>query len=221
MMYTTETFYKSSEWENFRSLLMQDRTNDKGEIICEYCGKPILKKYDCIAHHKQELTDDNVNDFEISLNPGNVELIHFRCHNEMHGRFGGLVQKVYLVYGAPCAGKRTWVSEVANEDDLVLDLDKIWESICSCDRYHKPNRLKANAFGLRDCLLDQIRTRTGMWRNAFVIGTYPLRSDRDRLCSLLRAEPVYIEAEKQECMDRAPTQQWKYYVAEFFDTFTA
>lgn len=199
---------------------MNERTNEQGQIICEYCGKPIVKRYDCIGHHKTELTEDNVNDYTISLNPDNIELIHFKCHNMIHQRFEGYQKNVYLVYGSPCSGKSTWVRSIANNDDLILDIDSIWESICISDKYHKPNRLKANVFGIRDCILDQIRTRTGMWRNAYVIGGYPLRSDRDRLCDLLNAEAIYIEATKEECMSRAINDEWKTFIQDWFDDYT-
>ena len=219
-MFTLDTFYKSDQWENLRAQLMQERTNGQGELICEYCGKPITRKYDCIGHHETELTEENVNNYEVSLNPQNIKLIHFKCHNKIHKRFNGFYQSVYLVYGSPCSGKSTWVYEVAEDDDLILDLDKIWEAICKSDRLHKPNRLKRNVFGIRDCILDQIRTRTGMWKNAYVIGGYPLRSDRDRLCDLLKAKPIFIEATPEECFDRAPNEDWKDFICEWFDSYT-
>ena len=221
-MFTLDNFYKSDEWTALREMLMHERINDDGERLCEHCGKPIMKKYDCIGHHEIELTDENVNNYGISLNPSNIKLIHFRCHNKIHERFEGFKQKVYLVYGSPCSGKSTWVNDVANPDDLILDLDKIWECISGSgsDKYHKPGRLKANAFGVRDCLIDQIRTRTGMWRNAYVIGSYPLRSDRDRLCSLLRAEPIFIRESRDVCLSRAMTDEWKMFVEDWFDSFT-
>lgn len=219
-MFRLNNFYKSDKWLALREALMNERTNEQGQIICEYCGKPIFKRYDCIGHHKTELTEDNVNDYTISLNPKNIELIHFKCHNLIHQRFEGYQKNVYLVYGSPCSGKTTWVHSVANNDDLILDIDSIWESICISDKYHKPNRLKANVFGIRDCLLDQIRTRTGMWRNAYVIGGYPLRSDRDRLCDLLNAEAIYIEATKEECMSRAINDEWKTFIQDWFDDYT-
>lgn len=218
-MFLLDTFYKSREWEKLIEQLKLERLNDEGVLICAQCGRPITKKYDCIAHHKIELTDENVNDYSISLNPDNICLIHFRCHNLIHQRFEGFRQRVYLVYGAPCAGKTTWVKSVANPDDLILDLDSVWECVCLSSRYHKPPRLKANVFGIRDCILDQIRTRTGMWRNAYVIGGYPLRTDRDRMCNILNAEPVYIEAVIDECMGRAANDEWKEYIREWFDTF--
>lgn len=219
-MFTLDNFYKSKQWEELRARLMLERLNEHGELICEHCGQPISKAYDCIGHHKQELTEENVNDYNISLNPDNVQLIHFRCHNKIHQRFEGFYQSVFLVYGSPCSGKTTWVRENANDDDLILDIDSIWESICKSDRYHKPNRLKKNVFGIRDCILDQIRTRTGMWRNAFVIGGYPLRSDRDRLCEMLRAKSIFIDATKEECLSRAKTELWKDFIEDWFDSYT-
>lgn len=200
---------------------MQERTNEQGILLCEYCGQPITKKYDCIGHHEIELTEENVNDFNISLNKDNIRLIHFRCHNLIHKRFEGFKQDVYLVYGAPCSGKTTWVKDVANDDDLIVDIDSIWEAVCKSDREHKPNRLKANVFGLRDCLLEQIKTRTGKWRTAYVIGTYPLRTERDRLCGLLNATPIYIDTTEEECLSRAPNKEWEQYIRDWFATFTA
>ena len=215
-----ETFYQSDEWKSLREQLMVERADKDGNIICAHCGKPILKKYDCIGHHKIELTEQNVNDFNISLNPDNIELIHFHCHNVEHGRFEGFKQRVFLVYGSPCAGKTSWVNKVAKKTDLILDIDRIWESVCNSDRYNKPNSLKANVFGIRDCILEQIKTRTGKWNNAYVIGTYPLRTERDRLCELLRAEPVFINTCKDDCLMRAQTDEWKEYVRKWWATFT-
>lgn len=220
-MFTLETFYKSDEWEKLLEVIKLERTNNEGQIICEHCGLPIVKKYDCIGHHKIELTETNVNDYNISLNPNNIMLIHFKCHNIRHKRFNGFKQEVYLVYGSPCSGKTTWVNNVANDDDLILDIDKLWEAICLSNKYNKPNRLKANVFGLRDCLLDQIKTRTGMWCNAYIIGTYPLRTDRDRLCDLLKAKPIFIDETKDECLNRAKNEKWKDYIEEWFDTYIA
>lgn len=220
-MFTLSTFYKSKEWENLLEVIKLDRVDSDGNIICEHCGKPIVKKYDCICHHKIELTESNVNDLSISLNADNIMLVHHKCHNKIHERFGHLQQRVYIVYGSPCAGKSTWVHEAAYSDDLILDIDSLWEAVCSCDKLHKPNRLKANVFGLRDTMLDQIKCRAGKWRNAYVIGGYPLASDRERLANLLGAELVYIEEDKEVCLSRCESEEWKEYVREWFDMYTA
>lgn len=220
MIFTLNNFYQSDEWRRLLELLRLERTGADGVLVCEHCGLPIVKKYDCIGHHKIELTDENVNDYSISLNPANVMLIHHKCHDAIHERFGGFRQSVYLVYGSPCAGKTTWVQSVARVDDLIVDIDHIWECVCLADRLHKPSRLKANVFSLRDCLLDQIKTRLGQWRSAYVIGGYPLRTERDRLCNLLRAEPVFIDTERSVCIERAPTTTWREYVEDWFESYT-
>lgn len=218
-MFTLSNFYKSKEWQDLLEVLKLERVNSSGDLICEHCGKPIVKKYDCIGHHKIELTEANVNEYEVSLNPDNILLIHHKCHNKIHERFGGFRQTVYIVYGSPCSGKSTWVNDVAYDDDLIVDMDMIWECICKSDRYNKPNRLKTNAFGIRDTLIDMIKCRRGMWRNAYVIGTYPLASDRERLAGLLGAELIYIEATREECLDRCVNDEWKNYVNDWWEDY--
>lgn len=220
-MLTLDTFYKSREWESLIEQIKLDRLDASGQVICECCGKPITRKYDCIGHHKIELTEQNVNDYSISLNPDNIMLVHFRCHNRIHNRFDGFCQQVYLVYGPPCAGKSTWVENVCNKDDLIIDIDRIWECLCVSDKYHKPNRIKSNVFGIRDALLDQVKIRKGMWRNAYIIGTYPLKTDRDRICDLLRAREVFIYEDKDVCMGRAVDEKWKKYIEDWFDDYVA
>lgn len=210
------TFYNSREWRGLVDILRQERTGADGILRCEECGEPIVRRYDCIGHHVIELTEENVNDAMIALNPENIRLIHFRCHNAIHRRFVTYVRRVFLVYGAPCSGKTTWVREVAEADDLILDIDRLWEAVCVSDRYHKPARIRENVFGLRDCLIDQIRVRAGKWRSAYVIGGYPLRSERDRMCGLLGAEAVYIDTDEATCIARAETDEWRGFVRDWF-----
>ena len=222
-MATLKNFYQSDAWRGLVDQLRLERVGADGILRCEHCGEPIVKKYDCIGHHVIELTDDNVNDALVALNPENVRLIHFRCHNEIHRRFGAgsSMRRVWLVYGSPCAGKTTWVRDNAAADDLILDIDRIWEAVCFSDRAHKPPRLRENVFGLRDCLLDQIRVRAGKWRSAFVIGTYPLRTERDRLCDLLGAEAILIDTPREICMQRAQDDAWRGYVREWWESYIA
>ena len=193
MWKSLEEFYKSKQWEKFIDLLKQERSNNKGDIICAHCGELIIKKYDCIGHHIEELTLENVNDYSISLNPDNVELIHFRCHNKAHRRFGSEgVREVYIVYGSPCSGKTTFVRENAGENDIILDIDNIYQCITVNDRYIKPERIRENVFGIRDCILDMIKCRRGKWYTAWVIGSYPLLMERTRLETVLGAKSIFI-----------------------------
>lgn len=226
-MYDLSTFYRCKEWRRLLEGLKLERVNDEGQVICEYCGKPIVRAYDIIGHHKVELTEDNVNDVNISLNPDNVEFVHHRCHNYIHNKLGYSVREIYVVYGAPLSGKSTWVHDNANEGDLIVDMDSIWQCISNCDRYIKPNRLRSVVFKIRDTLLDTVRYRYGKWNNAYIIGGYPLISERERLCKELGAREVFIDMSKEECLQRLEVcedgrdkAEWTRYIEEWFERHT-
>lgn len=202
-------FYTGKAWRALLARIRNERVDDDGNIICQYCGKPIVREYDCIGHHKIELTEENVNNAEVALNPENVELVHHRCHNYIHNKLGYKTRQVFLVYGAPCAGKTTYVRESRNDGDLVLDLDAIWQCVSGCSPYVKPNKLKSVVFRLRDDLLDMVRYRFGKWDNAYIIGGYPLQSERERLLKMLGAREIFVDTPKEECLRRAEADELK------------
>lgn len=182
--------------------IKSERLTDSGELICEHCGKPIVCKYDCIGHHKIYLTESNVSDAVISLNPDNIMLVHHACHNRIHNKLGHASKQVYLVWGSPLSGKSTYVENVAQYGDLIVDIDNIWQCISGCNRYIKPDRLKSNVFGVRDALLEQVKYRRGNWNNAYIIGGYPLIGERERLTASLGAREIFIECSYDECIAR-------------------
>ena len=116
--------------------------------------------------------------------------------------FGEETRQVYLVYGSPLSGKTSWVWDAKTEGDLIVDMDSIWQCISGCECYVKPGALNSCAFGVRDYLIDCIKYRRGKWRNAYLVGGYPLISERERLCRELRAREVFIDTPKEECIRR-------------------
>ncbi len=194
--------YTSDEWRELLALIKLQRVDEEGFIICEFCGKPISKAYDCIGHHTIVLDESNYLDANISLNPELIQLVHHRCHNIIHNKLGYAQRQVYLVFGSPLSGKTQWVKENMSEGDLVIDMDSIWQCISGCDRYTKPGRLKQNAFAVRDNLIDMVKVRRGNWLNAYIIGGYPLISERERLIKSLGARPVFIDTDKETCLQR-------------------
>lgn len=229
MFTSLKQFYNSKEYEHLREQVIDARTDKDTEIIyCEECGKPIINAYDLITHHRKELTESNVNDWNISLNPEMIKVLCFKCHNIVHRRFGQEGKRnVYLVYGAPCSGKSTFVKENASPNDLILDIDNIWQMITINNRFEKPERLKTNVFAIRDCIMEQIRYRNGKWENAYVIGTYPFCRDRERVVKDLNARTVFIQASKEDCITRATqrfysdsqVERWCKYIKEWFENY--
>ena len=221
------SFYCSKEWESCKRYIISQRLTDEGEILDEYTGKPIYRKYDMVFHHKIELTLANVNDASISLNPDNIMIVSHKSHNEIHKRFGFYRSKVILVHGNSCSGKSSFVRENASKDDLVFDMDSIWQMISINERYEKPNRLKNVVFALRECFLEQIKTRNGTWFNAFVITTSPYVMERKRLIDRLGVdEVVHIESTKEECLARLHEnpngrniEEWTKYILEYDSKF--
>lgn len=221
-------FYVSDEWRGLRLSLMSERLDSHGCIICAECGQPITKPYECIGHHVIPLTMANVNDYSISLNPENIELLHMRCHNMKHARFGFMGQKkVYYVYGAPCSGKSTFVRDNKGNSDIVVDVDLIWRAVTGGALYDKPDALKAPVFAMRDSLLDIVSTRTGKWERAYVIEGGAYKGTRERRIAALGAEPVFIDTDKETCLQRLASdekranvqEQWRTYIDDWFEMY--
>lgn len=215
-------FYTSDVWKDFRRQLINERTQADGFVHDELTGEPIRNAYDIIAHHKIELTLQNVNDVEVSLNPDNIMLVSMRSHNEIHERFGyAQGKKVYLVYGPPCSGKNTYVDNVKKNADLIVDIDAIWFAITG-KKYLKPDALKTCAFGLYQSLYDMARTRQGKWQRAYVIQGAAHKGNRERTINELGAESVFIDADKESCLQRLSVDpyrdktKWTQFIEDWF-----
>lgn len=215
-------FYRSDNWTNLLKVLRNERISPEGYNVCEYCGKPIIRAYDCIGHHKIELTEENYTDANISLNPDNIMLVHHKCHNIIHNKLSYSGRQVFIVYGSPLAGKTSYVREAMNEGDLIIDMDNIWSCVSGCDRYVKPNRLKAVVFSVRDNLLESVKYRRGKWLNAYIIGGYPYEAERDRLADQLGARLVHIDTPFEVCLERLKAcedrdkKEWEQYLSDYW-----
>lgn len=217
---STYDFYRGEDWRECKAQVLQARLKADGSIICEHCGKPIVKGFNpsannnagaIVFHHKIYLNNFNVNDASISINPDNIQIVHWSCHNDIHQRFGHSgtnnipEKKVYLITGASCSGKTSWVKDRLQENDVVVDIDDIWEMVSGQPRYIKPNALKPIVFKIRDELKGLIQRGTGTWRNAFIIESLPSKQDREREADRYKAfniEIVTLDISQEECLQR-------------------
>lgn len=234
-------FYGSKEWADCKAQVLQERLKN-GVIYCEHCGKPILKSFNgqannnkgaMVFHHKIYLSLLNVNDASISINPANIQILHWACHNEIHERFGGQnvrpEKKVYLITGAPCSGKTSFVKERLQANDLVLDIDDLWQLVSGQERYIKPNSLKPIVFQLRDDYKGMIARGAGTWRNAYIIESLPSPADRNREADKYKAfnvEIITMDTSEAECIQRLHNEpkgrninDYEKYIKEYYARF--
>jgi len=241
---STAQFYKSLEWDNCKAQVLSERMRADGSIICEHCGEVILKGFNpqarnnsgaIVFHHITYLTSQNVNDASVAINPNNIAVLHWRCHNEVHERFGhggggAPEKKVYLITGAPCSGKTTFARERLEPNDLILDIDDIWQTISGQPRYTKPNSLKTLIFAVRDEIRGLIGRGAGTWRNAYIIESLPSKSDRERAADRYKAhnvEVITMDATKEECLQRLHAEPsgrdvkaYEEYIDEYFARYS-
>lgn len=213
------SFYCSKAW---RDLVYNLKIESGGK--CNRCNFIAFKKEDfryLIGHHKIILNENNVDDPNVSLNHVHIEIICHDCHNKEHRRFGNK-KNAYIVYGSPLSGKTELVNNIRQYGDLVVNIDEIWKAVTMEDKYIKPNNIRFNVFKIRDEILDQIKTRYGDWYDAYIIGGYPDKYERERLAKRLGAELIYCESTKEECLSRIDSRpkEWERYVLEWWESYT-
>lgn len=223
---TLSAFYTSDEWRGFRELLILQRTKEDGYVYDEITGKPIVKPYDIILHHKIELTLENVNDANISLNPDNIQIVSFRTHNEIHNRYGSWTRHIYLVYGSPLAGKAEYVKERAGLHDLIIDIDRIYSCISNNPPFFKSGRLYDNMRSVYEALLNDVKYKRGKWVNAFIVGGFPFKGERERVAREYGAELIHIDCTEEEAQARLQAaedgrdkSEWSKYISTWFERY--
>ena len=74
-------FYKSKAWQKCREAYARSVG-----WLCEDCLEKGIYKPGEIVHHKKELTPENIDKPEITLNWDNLRLVCRECHAEQHGK---------------------------------------------------------------------------------------------------------------------------------------
>jgi len=111
---------------------------------------------------------------------------------------------VYLVYGPPCGGKTTYISERMGDGDIVCDVDLIYAAISGRDAHDADLWVHETALKLKDQLLDIIRDRDGGWRDAYVVSIAntdeKVKQDAERINA---DKCIYIDTPMDVCLERA------------------
>lgn len=208
-----ESFYSSSVWKKFRAGMIAENIAQYGYLKDEYTGNQIVAPYDAICHHKTPLTDQNVSDPYIALNPDNIMIVSHASHDAIHNRFGNGRRAVYLVWGPPKSGKSWYVNSIRTRNDIVIDVAELYHALGSEVGSRK---VAPVVFRLRDELYDVVRTRYGRWDSAYIVGTYPVEMDRVRLMDTMRAEEVFIDTDMGTCLSRCASEEEMEHVRKWF-----
>ena len=181
-------FYNSEKWKKVKRLAIERATGKDGFVYDELNGDRIILKGDIIAHHVIELTDENVDDYSISLNLENIKVVSFAHHNQLHNRFGGTNTKsVIWVYGMDVESCNAFVESHATASDLICSVDRLRHACCFSDERNKAT--DRAVFILRDALLDAFYTRAGHWITGWIVS----KEIDNRMASKLSAELVCID----------------------------
>lgn len=73
-----------------------------------------------------------------------------------------------------------------------------------------PDGLLSNVRAVHNILIDNIKTRYGKWRRAWVIGGYAEKRKRERLAEDLGAELIFCNVSREE---------WRGYIDKWFEQF--
>ena len=134
--------------------------------------------------------------------------------------------EVYLVYGCPCSGKGEYIEEVVEPGDLIVSIDRIREALTGKGPYDPAKGINTLVFGVRDYLFESVKIRRGRWNNAYIVGGFPLVSERERLCKALGARQIYVESTREECIARLHASPygrdmgvWEAYIDQWWSRF--
>lgn len=152
-----------------------------------------------------------------SFNSGPLQsLCHF-CHSRITRQemvnttgsyypliFDRFPMPVYLVAGAPGSGKNTFISQKAQPEDVIIDLDLIIVSMTGLPMYSPVSIGEVNrSFQKRNQWLMELQQDQSGVGAVWFINTGWRTSDRRIWCDILHPKSVYvIMANKEECIRR-------------------
>lgn len=128
---------------------------------------------------------------------------------------------VYLIYGSPCSGKSTYINEHISDNDLVCDVDLIYQAIGNREAHDADLYVHEVALQLKERLLDIIRDREGGWKNAYVVSIANtderLKTEMERINA---DEAIFIDTPYEVCMERAKERPFyfQFLIQEWFET---
>lgn len=123
-----EKFYKSKVWRNKREKILR-----RDGYLCQHCKWYGKRTEAETVHHIKHLEEYP----ELALVSSNLISLCKKCHNKEHPEKRRKKKMITVVCGYPGAGKTTYVKEHKKYNDVMLDLDIIYNAITSNKMYEE------------------------------------------------------------------------------------
>ena len=107
-----------------------------------------------------------------------------------------------LIYGPPCGGKSTFVYELHERGDLVLDFDQVHSALSGLDPYDHHDSITPFVMAAMDAVKRRLQAEKDT--TAWVIACAPTRAERSEFSSFTN-ENRLVYADRATCHDRAAT----------------
>jgi hypothetical protein len=193
---------------------MERQIEDGG--LCECCGKRAGEE----VHHVIHLTENNIDDTNITLNAENLRLLCKSCHHQVHNNVQKKYQKffklengayfddegklckqqVFIVYGSPMSGKTDYVKKNLKYGDFVFNLSEIFGVMSGGYGEDFPRAMLGNVFEIRDFAYEMVAKKKINAKTVWIISTLPNKKQREILAEKLEAELILIDTPKEVCI---------------------
>jgi len=107
---------------------------------------------------------------------------------------------IYIITGAPCSGKSTFVENHRDPDDLVVDFDKIATALGSVKEHDATGLIREAAFAARDAVIETALKAQDA--TAWIIHTWPTDAQLARY-EEAGAEVIHLDTDRETCLARA------------------
>ncbi len=130
--------------------------------------------------------------------------------------------KVYVIHGAPCSGKNTYVKTHKGDNDIIYDYDALMMAISGGGTHDHNDNLSCYILDMRDVIIARLKVEEQIDR-AWIISTYVTEKLKGLLAGL---NPVYkeIKANKLTCLSRLKenpdgrdVDKWTAYIESYFN----
>jgi len=124
----------------------------------------------------------------------------------------------FVIAGAPCSGKSSFVRATAQPGDLIYDYDDLHRALSGLGSHQHLASIRPYVLAARDAIFHQLEAHGQ--QSAFVITSSPRRAEVEALANRLSAELVLLSVSLADAHQRADLDErpevWHAYIENWF-----